>query len=118
MNNGLTTAVLLLLSQLKQTIQKHPKRITTAVATLLLTAGGGAFAVASLAPDPADLPVTTVTQPVTSLAGDTPLSSLVDMPAFSLYRSDTTRGSDTAESLLQRMGVADPAAAAFLRQAV
>ncbi|MBS0291577.1 MAG: M23 family metallopeptidase [Proteobacteria bacterium] len=115
MNNGLTTAGLLLLNQLKQTIQNHPKRITAALATLLLTGGGGAFAVASLAPDPADLPVTTVTQPVTSLAGDTPLSSLVDMPAFSLYRSDTTRGSDTAESLLQRMGVADPAAAAFLR---
>ncbi|MDE2413905.1 MAG: M23 family metallopeptidase [Comamonadaceae bacterium] len=115
MNNGLTSAGLLLLNQLKQTIQKHPKRITTALATLLLTAGGGAFAVASLAPDPADLPVTTVTQAVTSLAGDAPLSSLVDMPPFSLYRSDATRGSDTAESLLQRLGIADPAAAAFLR---
>lgn len=115
MNNGLTSAGLLLLNQLKQTIQKHPKRITTALATLLLTAGGGAFAVASLAPDPADLPVTTVTQAVASLAGDAPLSSLVDMPPFSLYRSDATRGSDTAESLLQRLGIADPAAAAFLR---
>lgn len=115
MNNGLTSAGLLLLNQLKQTIQKHPKRITAALATLLLTAGGGAFAVASLAPDPADLPVTTVTQAVTSLAGDAPLSSLVDMPPFSLYRSDATRGSDTAESLLQRLGIADPAAAAFLR---
>ncbi|MBS0609352.1 MAG: M23 family metallopeptidase [Proteobacteria bacterium] len=115
MNNGLTSAGLLLLNQLKQTIQKHPKRITAALATLLLTAGGGAFAVASLAPDPADLPVTTVTQAVASLAGDAPLSSLVDMPPFSLYRSDATRGSDTAESLLQRLGIADPAAAAFLR---
>jgi murein DD-endopeptidase MepM/ murein hydrolase activator NlpD len=39
----------------------------------------------------------------------------VDGPGFSLYRSDVTRGADTAESILQRLGVADPAAAAFLR---
>ncbi|MHA7600664.1 peptidoglycan DD-metalloendopeptidase family protein [Alicycliphilus sp. T452] len=115
MNNGLTTACLLLLDRLKQSVQKHPKRITAAVATLLLTGGGGAFAVASFAPDPADLPVTTVSQTVPSLAGDEQLSSLVDMPPFALYRSDATRSSDTAESILQRLGVADPAAAAFLR---
>ncbi|WP_404301637.1 peptidoglycan DD-metalloendopeptidase family protein [Alicycliphilus denitrificans] len=115
MNNGLTTAGLLLLNQLKQTVQNHPKRITAALATLLLTAGGGAFAVASLAPDPAELPLTTVTQTVASLAGDATLSALVDAPPYSLYRSDTTRGSDTAESMLQRLGVADPAAAAFMR---
>ncbi len=115
MNNGLTTAGLLLLSQLKQTIRTHPKRITTTLAALLLTTGGGAFAVASFSPDPADLPVRNVTQAVPSLAGDAPLSALVDTPPFSLYRSDSTRGSDTAESMLQRLGVADPAAAAFLR---
>ncbi|GAD20352.1 M23 family metallopeptidase [Acidovorax sp. MR-S7] len=115
MNNGLTTACLVLLGHLKQSVQKHPKRITAAVASVLLTGGGGAFAVASLAPDPADLPVTTVTHAVESLAGDEPLSALVDMPGYSLYRSDTTRSADTAESLLQRLGIADPAASAFLR---
>jgi hypothetical protein len=46
-----------LLDRLTQGIQKHPKRITALVAALLLTGGGGAFAVASLAPDAADLPV-------------------------------------------------------------
>ena len=115
LNNGLTTTGLLLLSQLKQTIQTHPKRLTAALTTLLLTTGGGAFAVASLAPDPADLPISTVTQAVPSLAGDAPLSALVDAAPFSLYRSDVTRASDTAESILRRLGVADPAAAAFLR---
>ena len=115
LNNGLTTACLVLLGHLKQSVQKHPKRITAAVASVLLTGGGGAFAVASLAPDPADLPVTTVTHAVESLAGDAPLSALVDMPGYSLYRSDTTRSADTAESLLQRLGIADPAASAFLR---
>ena len=115
MNNGLTTACLVLLNQLKQSAQKHPKRITAAVATLLLTGGGGAFAVASFAPDPADLPVRTVTQAVQSLAADEPLSSLMDIPQYALYRSDVTRSADTAESILQRLGVADPAASAFLR---
>ena len=115
MNNGLTTACLVLLNQLKQSAQKHPKRITAAVATLLLTGGGGAFAVASFAPDPADLPVRTVTQAVQSLAANEPLSSLVDIPQYALYRSDVTRSADTAESILQRLGVADPAASAFLR---
>jgi len=115
LNNGLTTACLVLLNQLKQSVQKHPKRITAAVATLLLTGGGGAFAVASFAPDPADLPVRTVTQAVQSLAADEPLSSLVDIPQYALYRSDVTRSADTAESILQRLGVADPAASAFLR---
>ena len=115
MNNGLTTACLVLLNQLKQSVQKHPKRITAAVATLLLTGGGGAFAVASFAPDPADLPVRTVTQAVQSLAADEPLSALVDIPQYALYRSDVTRSADTAESILQRLGVADPAASAFLR---
>jgi len=115
LNNGLTTACLALLDRLSQTVQKHPKRITAAVATLLLTGGGGAFAVASFAPDPADLPVSTVAYPVESLASDTPLTSLVDIPSYSLYRSDQTRSSDTAESILQRLGIADPAASGFLR---
>ena len=69
---------------------------------------------ASLAPDAADLPVRMVSYPVESLAENLALESL-DAPGFSLYRSEQTRSSDTAESLLQRMGVADPAAAAFLR---
>lgn len=86
------------------------------MAALLLTGGGGAFAVASLAPDPADLPVRTVTQSVQSLAGDEQLSTLSDIPLYSLYRSDVTRSADTAESILQRLGVADPAASAFLRR--
>lgn len=111
----MTTACLALLDQLKQSVQQHPKRITAAMAALLLTGGGGAFAVASFAPDPADQPVRTVTHAVESLAGDEPLSSLVDIPRYSLYRSDATRGSDTAESILERLGIADPAAAAFLR---
>lgn len=41
MIHGLTTASLALLDRLSQTAQKHPKRITAAVAAVLLTGGGG-----------------------------------------------------------------------------
>ncbi|MDA8445873.1 M23 family metallopeptidase [Paracidovorax valerianellae] len=115
MNNGLKSASLALLDRLSRIAQNHPKRITAAIATLLLTGGGGAFAVASFAPDPADLPRSVVEYPVDSLASDQSLAALVDIPNYSLYRSDQTRSSDTAEAILQRLGVADPAAAAFLR---
>jgi len=115
--HGLTTvrtASTALLDRLSRTIQQHPKRITAAVAALLLTGGGGAFAVASFAPDPAELPVRMVSYPVESLAENLVLGEL-DAPGFSLFRSEQVRSSDTPESLLQRLGVADPAAAAFMR---
>ena len=64
MTNGLTTASKALLERIARAAQQHPRRITAAIATLLLTGGGGAFAVASLGPDPADLPVSTVQYPV------------------------------------------------------
>ncbi len=114
MIHGLTTASTALLDRLSRSIQQHPQRITAAVAALLLTGGGGAFAVASFAPDPADMPVRMVSYPVESLAENLVLGQL-DAPGFSLFRSEQVRSSDTPESLLQRMGVADPAAAAFLR---
>ncbi|MCL4771274.1 MAG: M23 family metallopeptidase [Burkholderiaceae bacterium] len=116
MTHGLTTARTALLERLAQGIQKHPRRITAFVAAVLLTGGGGAFAVASLGPDPADLPVRLVELPVESLASGVALADLTDTGGFSLYRSEQVRSTDTAESLLQRMGVADPLAAAFLRR--
>ena len=116
MTHGLTTARTALLERIAQGIQKHPRRITAFVAVVLLTGGGGAFAVASLGPDPADLPVRLVELPVESLASGVALADLTDTGGFSLYRSEQVRSTDTAESLLQRMGVADPLAAAFLRR--
>ncbi len=115
LNQGFTAAYSALAERLIQIAHNHPKRIAAAVAAVFMTAGGGAFAVTNLGPDPSDLPVQTITHSVTSLADDQSITALVDIPSYSLYRSDTTRSSDSAESLLQRMGVADPAAAAFLR---
>jgi murein DD-endopeptidase MepM/ murein hydrolase activator NlpD len=81
----------------------------------MLGGGGGAFAVASLAPDPAAIPVRDVVETVQPL----PLAAqadALDLHAFRLFRTDSTRSSDTPEALLQRLGLNDPAAAAFLRQ--
>lgn len=116
MKYGLNHAGSALVARLSSVIQQHPKRVTAALAAILLTGGGGAFAVANLGPDPADLPVRMLSTPVESQAEGMTLAELTDsVQGVSLYRSEYTRGSDTAETLLQRMGVADPAAAAYLR---
>ncbi|MEG0537796.1 MAG: peptidoglycan DD-metalloendopeptidase family protein [Comamonas sp.] len=115
MTHKLVSASSALLAQLARSIQRHPKRLTAAIAALMLTAGGGAFAVASLGPDPADMPVRTLTQTIPSLVDGSTLADLTDLNDFSLYRTDYTRSSDTPESLLQRLGIADPSASAFLR---
>ncbi|MDF1486457.1 M23 family metallopeptidase [Ramlibacter sp. H39-3-26] len=96
-------------------LQRHPKRVTAALAALLLCGGGGAFALASLAPDPvAGMVVREIIQSVEPLA-PAPLADDVPLAGLSLYRSDLSRATDTADALLQRLGVSDPLAAAFLR---
>lgn len=102
-----------LLAFSSQTIQQHPKRITAVLAALMMGGGGGAFALASLAPDASQLPVRNVIESVQTL----PLNVAPElaMQALRLFRSEVTRSSDTADTLLKRLGVDDPAAAAFLR---
>ncbi|NNU44274.1 M23 family metallopeptidase [Ramlibacter sp. B156] len=81
---------------------------------MLLTAGGGAYAVASLGPDPSLLPVREILENVQPL----PLaeqSEALDAHRFSLFNAEAVRSSDTAETLLARLGVNDPVAASFLR---
>lgn len=115
LTHQLVSAGSALLARLAQSIQRHPKRLTAAIAGLMLTAGGGAFAVASLGPDPSDLPVRTLTHTIPSLVEGSTLADLTEQNDFSLFRTDYTRTSDTAESLLSRLGIADPSASAFLR---
>jgi murein DD-endopeptidase MepM/ murein hydrolase activator NlpD len=110
LNHGLITAGNAFLTF----FHTHPKRIATLVAAVLLGGGGGAFAVASLAPDASDLPVHQVLEAVQPLPLDSQYEAL-DLHRFNLFRTDTTRSSDTAEALLKRLGVDDAAAAAFLR---
>lgn len=97
-----------------RTTQQHPKRITAVIAALLLGGGGGALAVASFAPDAAELPVREILESVQALPVYAP-TDVLDIQPLNLYRSEITRSSDTADTLLKRLGVDDAAAAAFLR---
>ncbi len=126
------------LTPLAQTIQNflgvHARRFTPLIAALALGGAGGAFAIASMAPDASDLPLREVLEavqpffpPIASATGtdvavptapSQPLATTFSEPSgqvLTLYRSDITRASDTADSLLGRLGVSDAAAAAFLR---
>ena len=94
-------------------LQRHPKRLTAVLAALLLCGGGGAFAVASLAPDASDLPVREVVHAVEPLPLQAQIEAL-DVHRFNLYRTETTRSSDSARSLLDRLGIQDAAAVAYL----
>ena len=102
----------------RQWVAQHPKRVSAAVAALLLAGAGGAFAVASavvsLGPDASLLPVREVTESVTPLPLAAQLEAL-DTHRFDLFRSDFSRANDTADTLLKRLGVQDSAAAAFMR---
>ncbi|MBQ9579250.1 MAG: peptidoglycan DD-metalloendopeptidase family protein [Ottowia sp.] len=94
-------------------LQTHPRRIGAAVAAVLMGSAGGAYAVATLAPATAQ-PVHLVTQ---ALEQPTLLGQAQALQEYhlTLYRSERVRASDTAQSLLGRLGVADPDAANFLR---
>jgi murein DD-endopeptidase MepM/ murein hydrolase activator NlpD len=83
------------------------------VAVALSVLGGGAFAVANLDEGAAKLPLRQVVESISTPS----LSGLPADTALQLFRSDVTRSSDTADSLLSRLGVSDPEAAAFLRNA-
>ena len=96
-------------------LRHHPKRVTASLAVLLLGTGVTAFGVAPLAPDAADLPVRQVFEAVEPLATQAQTAALDDF-SFSLFRTEATRSSDTADSLLKRLNINDPAAAAFLRR--
>lgn len=113
MINRLVAAGNAVLTSPGRTLKHYPKRVTAFVAALMLAGGGGAFAVAALAPDASKLPVLEILESVPALALNVP--SDLDTQSFKLFRSEITRSSDTADTLLSRLGVDDAAAAAFLR---
>ena len=106
-----------ILSAITGSLRRHPKRVATSLAMLLLGTGVTAFGVAPLAPDAADLPVRQVLeamQPLPALSAQAQTDALADF-SFKLFRTESTRSSDTANSLLKRLNLDDTAAAAFLR---
>ena len=101
-------------SPLIESLRRHPRRVTTSLAVLLLGTGVTAFGVAPMAPDASDLPVRQVFEAVQALPTQAQTEALADF-RFNLFRTESTRSSDTFDSLLKRLNINDPAAAAFLR---
>ena len=93
---------------------RHPRRVAGTVLGLLGTFAVAAFGIAPLAPDAALLPQRLVSEALQVPGLDRQLGDLAEH-SLELNRSDLTRSSDTADSLLRRLGINDPAAAAFLR---
>ena len=95
--------------------QRHPRRVAAGVLALLGSFAVTAFSVAPMAPDAAKLPVTLVTEEL-AVPGLAQQASALAEHELQLNRAGLSRNSDTADSLLRRLGVADPLAASFLRQ--
>jgi murein DD-endopeptidase MepM/ murein hydrolase activator NlpD len=104
-----------ILTSLAESLRRHPKRVAGSLAVLLLGTGVTAFGVVPLAPDAANLPVRQVLEAVDSLPTQPQTTTLSDF-RFKLFRTDSTRSSDTFDALLKRLNIDDAAAASFLRQ--
>lgn len=102
------------LSSIADSLRRHPKRFAGSLALLLLGTGVTAFGVVPLAPDAADLPVHQIVEAVQALPTQSQTDTLSDF-RFNLFRTESTRSSDTADTLLKRLNLDDAAAAAFLR---
>jgi len=100
---------------LRAFVARHPKHVTAVVAAVLLGGGGGAFAVANLGPDASNLPVRILVETLETPNLDQQVAAL-EQKTLKLYRNDITRGTDTAESLLRRLGLVDSVAAAYIRK--
>ena len=95
-------------------VSAYPRSLSAAVMLGLAGFGVTAFGIAPLAPDAADIPKRLVTEIVSPNEIQSQLDALAEHE-LSLYRSEVTRGSDTVDSLLQRLNVGDAEAAQFLR---
>ena len=82
---------------------------------LAMFLASGAFAVAGFsAVNPGAVPIKQLVESVSNIGLDSQISSL-GKDKLRLYRTDVSRSSDTAESMLSRLGVSDKAAADFMR---
>ena len=95
-------------------LQAHPRRVGAALAAVLMGSAGGAYAVATRSPMASMQPVHLVTESLEQSSVREQAQAL-QAHHLTLYRSAHVRASDTPQSLLERLGVADPDAAQFLR---
>jgi len=101
--------------QIRAFVARYPKHVTAVLAAVLLGGGGGAFAVANLGPDASKLPVSILVEALETPHLEAQVAAL-EQQTLKLYRNDITRGADTAESLLRRLGLIDAAAANYIRK--
>jgi murein DD-endopeptidase MepM/ murein hydrolase activator NlpD len=106
------------LTPLRQALEQRPRSLGPALLCLVLL-GGGAYAIAAavvtLAPDAARLPVHEISEAVSPLPVQDQAAAL-EVHRYRLYRSDSSRPNDTAETLLRRLNLDDPQAADYLRR--
>jgi murein DD-endopeptidase MepM/ murein hydrolase activator NlpD len=98
-----------------QFASRHRRRITAAVVMGLGGFTVTAFGIAPLMPDAASLPLRSLTETVQTDGLKAQFDVLASQP-LDLRRSTISRGTDSAEALLLRLGVSDAAAASFIRQ--
>ncbi len=96
------------------TAQRHPRRVGAAVLSVLAGFAVTAFGIAPMAPDAAQLPRSWVSQAIT-VQGLADQAEALASHELALTRSDITRSTDSADTLLRRLGIQDAAAAQFLR---
>ncbi|MGZ3182609.1 MAG: peptidoglycan DD-metalloendopeptidase family protein [Telluria sp.] len=89
-------------------------RIVSASAIFLAACAFGAAGVAPLAPDPADLPVRKIAQELQLPEIGDQIAALQDTDQ-KFVREERVRAGDSLASLLNRLGVDDPDAAAFIK---
>lgn len=90
-------------------------RIISASTLLLTLCAFGAAAVAPLAPDASDLPVISVEQPL-ALPDLSPQIALLEHDDQKFVHEERVRSGDSLATLLTRLGVADAAAATFIKR--
>jgi murein DD-endopeptidase MepM/ murein hydrolase activator NlpD len=91
--------------------------MAAAVLTLLAGTAFTAFGVAPLtAVDSTSTPLVSVIDEALVLPQLADQAQALDLAPLTLYRSGVTKSSDTADTLLRRLGVDDPEAAQFIRQ--
>ena len=104
------------LSRAGQIVARHPGRLTAIVVAGLAGFAATAFGIAPMteqaAPSRTQSVISEAVQPVDLQAQ----AELLAENELSLYRSDLTRRSDTADSLLRRLNADDAEFAAFLRR--
>lgn len=92
----------------------HRRGLATGLAVVMTGFAVTAFGIAPLAPDAAELPRRQIVEAVEPEGLASQIEALAEQ-GLQLRRSENTRASDTADSLLRRLGVIDAEAAQFLR---